>query len=237
MSNQLSGFARSIMDVYLGGIIDECVVTVEDGKAKIKAMDLTTTLFVDTVTEFDQDDCVIGVGNMDLLSKIIAITDAITGFSESHIEFKPEKSSKVRFLLFEPDLVPSFNTEWTDDIVDQELASNNYCEPFKLKASKLEQFKVWNDIFKIPSIGITVKNGALSFHCGREASHQFAVKLGNVSGLDSLSIKVLGKFILPVLNALDFELDPVLYLSEEGPVVIRTKTSTWMIQPLEQDDK
>ena len=62
---------ESLEGVHLGGIVEDCVIRIKDSVAYIKAMDMTSSVYIQTECPFDNPDDIIGIGNLALLIKYL----------------------------------------------------------------------------------------------------------------------------------------------------------------------
>ena len=53
-----------------------------------------------------------------------------------------------------------------------------------------------------------------------------------MKGAEPCSIKVYGKHLTPILNAIDHNASPVLHLIKDDSIIITTKKASWMLQPI-----
>lgn len=229
----INDFARALNDVYLGNIIDECVVTFEDGKAYIKAMDLTSSLFVQTSADIEHDDGQVGIADLTLFVKylnMIKDIDVTIKQDDNKFIIKPTKGAIVRYLLAEVDLIPSYKEEWPDDLFEDEIT--NYGKSMTLKQENVSEFVSIMNLFNPNSVYFKVdKKGKVTLHGGQETENQFDVYLGKIKGVDHCSIKVYGKLLTPILNAVDYGADPQLYLCNGAPIIVMTEKTNWMLNP------
>ncbi len=229
----VNDLARALSDVHLNNLIEECVVTFDDGKAYIKAMDLTSSLFVQTSAEIDHEDGQCGIANLALFGKylnLIKDIDVTIKQKENILTVKPAKGSTVKYLLAEVDLIPSYNDEWDDNILEEEL--EKFTGKMSLTQESVSDFLQVMGLFAPNSVYFEVsKKGLVTLHGGRETEHQFEVKLGKIKDVDPCTVKVYGKHLTPILSALDFKDDTELFLTEGEAIIISTTQTSWMLQP------
>ena len=233
----INDFARALNDVYLGNIIDECVVTFEDGKAYITAMDLTSSLLVQTSADIEHDDGQVGIANLTLFVRylnMIKDIDVTLKQQDNKFIIKPKSGGTVRYLLAEVDLIPSYKEEWPDDMFEEEL--KEYAKSMTLKQDSVSEFLSIMNLFNPNSVYFEVdKKGKVTLHGGQETENQFDVSLGKIKGVDPCSVKVYGKLLAPILSAVDYGADPQLFLLQGSPVIVTTEKTNLMLNPTEDE--
>jgi len=235
--SSINELERAIRDVNLGDIIEECVITFEDDEAVIQAMDLTSSLYVETTASAEFEDGQIGIGSLALFGKYLGFlkgSEVDIQQKENRLIVKPDTGTIVKYLLAEVDLIPSFNEEWGNDILTKEL--ENYGKSMKLQKSSVDSCLKYFGLFTPNSMYFEVdKKGLVTLHGGKETDHIFIVDLGKIKGVDPCVVKVYGKHLTPVLSAIDYSSHPKLYLKEDEAVIIATDISSWMLQPISNE--
>ncbi len=235
--SSINGLAKALNDVHLGGLIDDCVVTFEDDKAYIRAMDLTSSLFVETSAEVEHEEGQIGISNLSLFVKYlntIKDLDVTIKHKENRMSIKPKDGGTVNYMLSEVDLIPSFDDEWEDTMFEDEIALHG--NPMALKQVRVSDFLSIIGLFQPNSIYFKVsEKGIVSVHGGAETEHQFDVTLGRVKEPTACEVKVYGKHLTPILAGLNYEEEPQLYLTEGESIVISTTSSNWILEPISSD--
>lgn len=232
----VNDLARALDNVLLGNLIEECVITFEDDKAYIKAMDLTSSLYIQTVADIEHDDIQIGVGSLPLFVKylhMISDVDVTIKHKDTRMMIKPKTGGVVNYKLAQVDLIPTFDSDWGDLI---EEALEEYDSSTKLKQVPISEFLSIMGLFTPNSVYFEVDSkGKVILHGGKETSHMFEVELGKIKGVDPCSLKVYGKHLTPVLSSIDYNEEPRLYLKQDDAVIISTNKSSWILQLIKDE--
>jgi len=241
----VNDLSRVLDNVFLGGIIDECVIKVEDDKAIIQAMDLTDSVYVQTEADLDFEDCKLGLADLTRFTKYLSSikdVDVTLTLKDVRLTLKPKGGGRVSYLLSEADLIPSYDYEWEEegagDLVKDELT--NFDKPMLLKEDTINEFLSLMRLFGTNSVHLKVDSkGTVYIHAGPETGHQFDVKIGKIKNVDSCEIKMYGDNIVAVLSVLDYTENPKMYISaeEDSPIVITTTSTGWVLRPMEQMDQ
>lgn len=220
--------------VCLNGTINECVLTFKDGVCSCKAMDLTSTIFVATSAKVALDDTTLAFGNMATFIKYIkSITgiDADVTQVDNRLTIKPKGGGTLKFLLAEPDFIPTYDAEW--ESFDRVAAiMGDYNSEMVLTNESISEFSSLMRLFSTKSVTIHVsKKGLVTITGGNENEHQFTVTLGK-SAFEQCDIELTSGILLAVLSVLDYTENPVIMLAKDKPIIISCNESTWVINPL-----
>ena len=240
MSN-VSDLVQALESVYLGGIIEDCVITVKDNTAHIKAMDMTSSVYAQVSSPFEYKDDVIGLGNLSLLIKYLkSYTSSKMSFlrNDNVLTVKPENGGTLKYLLSQVDLVPTYNSEWedSDDPIKAAVASQT-CK-LELKEESVKEFLKLMGLFKPNGVTITVsKRGRVSIQGGNTTEHQFTVIIGDADPQEEpISVKLYGNNINAVFSVLSFA-KPVYMYMVGGEVLIQADGFAWVLRPLSADSE
>lgn len=239
--SDLNALARSVNSVFLNNVIEGCVINIGKNSALIKAIDSSASVFVHTKAPLEeQDPCVIGIHDLRVFNKYINSVkgiDATLNIKDNRLKIKTARGSSVQYLLAEPDLVPSYNDEWPDSILEDELA--NFGKGVKLQKADIDEFLQLISVFNSNSVEFVVsKKGAVSVQGGNETQHQISVPLGKIKGVGASTVKVYTEFLVSIFNAMNFDEEPTLYIREQEqgeivPIIVGTTSTHWVIQPIE----
>jgi len=231
---------QSLESVFLGGIIGECVVTIKNNNAHIKAMDMTSSVYAQTDAPFEHADDTIGFGDVSLLVKYLkSYASANMDFvrNDNVMTIKPENGGVLKYLLSQVDLVPTYNGEWEESGVDPiamavEAAS---CKAV-IKEESVKEFLKLMSLFKPNGVTVTLsKRGKVTLHGGNTTQHQFNVVIGeSAEAVEPAQIKLYGNNITAVLTAVDFT-DPVNMYFVNGEIAIVTENAAWVLRPLSSE--
>jgi len=232
--------------VNLGGIINECVLNVDNGIGKICAVDITNSLIViiETRVMSKKTECKLGLGNIDLLIKFLnALNDDSLEFEvkESRLEINnPNKSRKLNYLLSQPDLV-STNLDSKDDpkkkILKMAELTTNLTDTF------IKDFLTYLGIVDDKTIKLKFDgdNEQLVFLCGKSHEHQFELLLNHdidSDGEEDFEVSINGEHFARVLTAIDFDEDepPILNFAKDVPVVIENDNAFWALSAITDEE-
>ena len=229
----VNDLARALNDVFLDNVIEECVLTFEDDTVSIKAMDLTSSLFVQTTAKLEHEEGQCGIGNLSIFVKLLTLLKDIEVSikqKENVLTIKPENGALVKYLLAEVDLIPSYSDEWDDNILENEL--EKYESSLVLKQESVSDFLAMMRLFTPNSVHFKInQKGVVTLHGGSDIEHKFEVKLGKYEDAEPCTVKVYGKHLSPILSAIDFSKNPKLYLQKGESIIITTDVTSWMVQP------
>ncbi len=230
----VTGFTHALENVYLGGIIKECVIEFDGNVAYISAMDSSSSLFVQASAEIEHEDDTIGIDDLVLFMKymnMIKETDVTFTHTENRLVIKPKGRGTVKYMLGQVDLIPSFDPDWEQDEIAKE--TKKYSDSMELQQDKVKEMIDDIGIFTPNSVVFEIDNkGKLVVHGGPDTSHKFNCPLGKIKGAESYSVKVFSEHLVAVLSAVDFSAKPELFLKEEEALIISTKEASWVLQPV-----
>lgn len=228
-------FVQSLNDVYLGGIIGECVIEVEGGTSVVRAMDMTNSVFVESKAQVDMPDCQIGIADIGLFTKYLSslgAADVQFSIDDDYVlKIRPKGGSTVKYVLSEPEHVPSFDESWDSSTIKDELALYSVSMP--LTEQPVQEFLNLMGMFSPNSVSFHVtKSGRVSLHGGMETEHNFNTSIGTMKNCGPFDIQVYGKNIKQVLSRVDYGANPQLMMDPEEAVVVHSDCTTWIIQPV-----
>lgn len=238
----VSTLVKFLENIHLGGAMPECLVTFEGGKVKSAAMDISNSLFAFSSTDFDFEDCTIGIGNLALFIKYLKsrINDTII-FSRkgTRLTIKRKGGGTVSYLLSQPELISTYQEDWEEhDPYEDAIKTfkEEYDASIALNEEAMTEFLNMLAMFNPNQVTFEVlKKGKLVLKGGREIEHQFQVDLGKVK-LDPCKISVNTEYLKPVLSAIDYTEKPKLYITDGMAIGIKTSSSIWMVLPVRNDE-
>lgn len=240
MSN-LKQLAAACSNVFLGGITEECVIHFDGEHARIKAMDLTSSLYSETIAEIEFQEAVLGIASLPTLVKYlntIKDIDVNLVLQDEVLIFKPSIGATIRYSLSEYDLIPTYNEEWAevDSLVDDTIESEEYTAKLVLKQGAVSDFLSANQLFTSNSADFTVdKRGKISVSGVSDAKHKFTAQLGKIEGLEAFNCTIYGKHLANVLNAIDYNQNPVMHIKEDSDIIITTDIAKWILRPISNE--
>lgn len=234
MESNVTGLSRALTSTFLGGIMGECVIKVEDGKANIACMNKSASVFVQASADLTVEDCEFGIGKLSLFLKYInSIKERPVDVKhvDNKLIFKPSVGGTLRYTLTEVDFIPTYDEEWDDDLVQQEL--ENFEGALSLQSDLISELSQKTAMFEPNSLRFTVDaKGNVTASGGSESDHNFDLLLGKAKGTPQCSVEVLSKNILAVFSCLEYEVAPQMHLSGEDGIIITNESSSWILQPI-----
>ncbi len=237
--------AKMLSDVSLNKIITECVINVKDAVATVYAIDLTSTVFVQTnVPLKDMEDCQLGIGDLDLFVKYmnsLSTSNLTLSVKNNRLVVVPTEGASVRYVLSDQDLIVTFDENFVEqgDVIQAEFDEYDYFDGMALTQKAVDSLLTPVNLFAPNSIIFKVsKKGKVTAHSGKETEHQIDVAMGSTGKGDGCNVKVYTKHMTSVLNAINFEENPHIFFSadEESSIVIQTDSSSWILQPIEETE-
>lgn len=249
MSNENTALARLLKRVYLGGVIDECVMESVDGHLRVEAMDLTGQLFLSCGEEsslLDEGEKW-GLGDLPALCGFFekAEEGAITlKRKDNRVHFKFGKGTdhqgSMRYLLSEIEVIPTAVDD--PDALDELESSCEY--EAELTERACEDFLMFMALLKVKGVRLYADKKKVYFDGGHEAEHQFETPIGPYEPVTKkgkmpsspFSILVSGDHLRAVIQAVDFDSDeyvPVIRFAPDRPIVVRQDdTNVWVVAPI-----
>lgn len=233
---------RLLKRVYLGGLIDECVLNEgKEGVNTIQAIDLTNSLILTVAgkTNF-KGFGKLGLSDLGTICKYLETADEETEMEvdENRLIFR-SKSGTFKYLLSEPDLIPTS--------LDDKDALNNLIENCTHEVIMKEEFQKnfmqSMALTKTNSVTVVVGENAI-LSGGLESEHQFSVKIGKPKIIKKdkdredkkFRIPIYGSHLIAVLNALDWSVEenlPVMMIKPNKPIIIKQNKDSWALTIVE----
>jgi len=222
--------------VHLGGAIGDCVLEIyKDGRAGVKAIDLTNSIFlfcyIKKAISGMRKRVDVGIGNLQLLQKYFqSIDDGAISFEisdeENRIIFRREKKkSHFDYLLKDSDLISTkFDSEdknYLDKLLDGAVYSVGLSETQRdLFVSLCNTLSM----AETKQVRVHTEDGCVKLVGGIETGHMFEIDLGKPKqkvkkGVDSIYYV---DHLHKVLGAVDFGdgVDVKLHFGPESPLVV-----------------
>lgn len=236
--SSLGALSVLLENVWLNNTINECVLFIADGKVTCKAMDLTGSIYVETSIASDIPDNTLALGNLGTFIKYLKVytgIDATISRNDNRLTIKPKGGATLKFLLSDPDLIPTYDADWeNEDRVaavlenfESELILTN--ESISEVVQLMKMFGTKNAVFNVSAKGLVTVTG------GNDSEHQFTGTLGK-STFKPCSIEIAASNLLSVLSVLDYTENPVIKLAADNPIVISCQGSTWVLNGIESQD-
>jgi hypothetical protein len=216
---------RLLNKVYVNGLINDCLLNVSDGVASVEAIDLSNSVFLSVSEDIKAEtDFQVGLINIATLCRFL---EDSSGDLEAEVKgnwfhVKDAKLGKMKFLLTEPDKVPTAVTETGS----AEKLIEMYKDKNKVSVSKeaLERFLYYQGLLKPSSVVFKVKNGVVRMKNNEIEPQQFDFQFGKLPG--EFQVEVYASHFLGVLKSSDTA-TMSFYLAEGKPVLIKDGDNCW----------
>jgi hypothetical protein len=234
--------ANMLRQVHLGGIIDECLLDINNGKGLIEAVDITNALIVVTKGKIMDKGAEeqLGLGNLELLIKFLnTIEDDELAIDISNLYFTLKREDgrrKLEYLLTQPDLIATKVHEEDDDGDSYKKMKSLIENSADLTSTFIKDYLNYINMLKTKDTTISFDGDELTFICGGTDDHRFELTLsseveGEEEGYDN---KVNGEHLARILSIIDFDEDdpPQIHMAEEKPVLVEDGNALWALLPL-----
>lgn len=239
-----------LKQIHLGGLIDECILEIKDGKARVEAVDITNSLIIIcNKTIMGKDISVdLGLGNISILIKFLSTIDndkLIFKHSDSGFELKKTNGRrKLEYLLTNPELIATqlqADEEKKKDPLKKMRRMMG--QSIELTQSFIKDFLSYINLLKTKDVSIEFDGDEeITFICGGKNDHNFELILSTEveaeEDEDAFSIKVNGEYLANIFTTINFDEDspPVLSLAEDKLVMVENDSATWALVPLTATD-
>jgi len=238
-------FKNLVESVYLSGIIDACVLEVNNCTGTIQSIDKLNCLFVSNNTKITDDDKFkLKIGFSDLSSLYKILNNLKEGQEIKYNISKDTKwlninikgKGKLRLLLVEPD---ELSTAVEGDDIVTKLMENVTIE-VEITDDVKQKILYFLNMFKDKIINFVVDNKELYVQSHGndgfiEGSHHFKVSLGEVESED-VTIEINGTYFLTVLSYLNEKATSKIHIGDGVPVIIDSKVDDdnyiWAFSPI-----
>lgn len=238
-----------LRQIHLGGLLEECMLTIKKGRAKIEAVDITNSLIVICNQSIASKDITVdlGLGNLELLIKFLSAVDDDKLFfkykdGSSKFELtRKDKRRKLNYLLTQTELIATQLQVDEDEKRDEDpydKMKNMMEYTVELSPSFMKDFLTYIGLLKTKDVSLEFNGDEeLVFVCGGTNDHKFELVLNSsVDGEedDPFSIKINGEHIARIFNAVNFDEDnpPTLSFAEDKLVLIEDGNTAWALVPL-----
>lgn len=250
-------FLRFLEGVYLGGILNECLIEVKKGKARVEAIDITNSIIVAGTKKIlsGNINAQFGIGNVELLIKFFSsVQDESLSFKQkgNYLLFTVRgKSShkKLEYLLTQNDLIATR----LDLLKDKKKDNTKHKNPIGQIANSLEYSVELSASFikdhcsymgmsssknQVKNEFITIsfdEDGQIEFIYGEKNDHMLRLGLDSeIDEGDDFEIKVNGEHLSKIFMAIEYSQEdpPTISFSEKKPIVIQSGNMGWAIVPI-----
>ena len=251
-------FLNTLKRVYLGGIIEECVLEINKGKCLIEAVDMTNHLIVlieKSIMSKDVDKTNLGIGNMDILIKFLAtIEDDKLAFRKRRNKIFMQRGDRKRsleYLLTDEELISTRLNIGDGGKKEKENTKKKIAEMMdysvELTQSFIKDFLSYIGFLKTKSVMIKYnsKKDQVLFTCGSINDHRFRLILDSSvetsESDDIFGIKVNGDYLSRILSVMNFsggeDEPPTLSFAKEKPIMIEYEGAVWALLPLDLEEE
>lgn len=249
------GLLRLLRHCHLGGVLEEFVLNVENGKGTVEAVDMTNSLIVISRQRVmgKGTDATLGLGNIDLLIRFLssmeeekALAMKITANKLSITRGKGMR--RLDYLLTQADLVG------TRLILDDDEDENPYDKfndmmqyEVKLREDFIKDFLSYIGILATKDVVLKYDGGMrfqVTFICGGAEDHQAKLVLQNeAEGGDDeeeeFELQLNGEHFARILSVIEYDdkKPPTLKFAEGKPMMIIVKDTSWALMPITKEEE
>lgn len=244
-------FKRMLRQIWLQGILNECVVEVKKGKATVEAVDITNSLIVLTTGSVMSKDSklTLGLGNLELLINFLSnMEDKQLSFKKesNHLSIKRKDGRrKLDYLTTEPDLIATRLIEEDNDAEPYDTFSKMTEFEAILSPTFIKDFLTYVGLLKTKDATLIFDGEEeLKFILGDPDEHQFEVTLGNEvegeaeeSDEDGFKVMINGEHLSHVFKIIDYDEEdpPKIKFAEDVPIMIEVDNTAWALLPIVEE--
>jgi hypothetical protein len=242
-TKQLSDLLKN---VYLGGIIPECIININKKSFKIEAVDPTNTLiFIDSsiILKEKEKENQIGIPNINLLNKFLStIEDKKLLFKledNNLILTRKDKRRKLKLVLSSPETITTALLKDDEDEDTKQIMLDMQDYKIDLPKDFISDFLTYIGLSESKDVSMTYDK-KLIVTIGSNISHQFTIEVDkeHVSKMKkkdkTIDLKINGDFLARVFSVIGSS--AFLYIANEKPIVIQEGTTMWAIAPLVEEE-
>lgn len=234
-----------LKQVHLGGIINECVMELEKGKATIEAVDITATIvFISTAAIGSKRlSGELGLGNLELFIKFLSTIKepklAVQISENRMMVTRKDKRRSLDYLLSQPALIPTRLRMNEEDQSDPAEAFSNMVETrAELNDGFTKDFGSYIATLKTKIVTVEVGESDVVFILGPKSEHQFRLSLPLAEeNEEEFSLRVNGESLAKILSILEFgeEDEPItIGFGDDKPIIIESEGALWAVSPSEE---
>lgn len=239
-----------LRQIHLGGLLEECVLEIKDGVARVEAVDITNSLIIICQkTIMNKNISVdLGLGNIGILLKFLSTMDndkLVFKHSDTGFELKKTNGRrKLDYLLTNPELIATQLQADEEKKKDPLKKMHNMMgQKIELTQSFIKDFLSYINLLKTKDVSIEFDGDEeVAFICGGKNDHNFELILSTEAESedeeDAFCIKVNGEYLANIFTTISFDEDdpPMLSLAEDKLVMIENDSATWALVPLTVTD-
>ena len=249
------GLLRLLRHCHLGGVLEEFVLNVEDGKGTVEAVDMTNSLIVISRQRVmgKGTDATLGLGNIDLLIRFLssmeeekALAMKITANKLSITRGKGTR--QLKYLLTQADLIG------TRLVLDEDEEENPYDKfdsmmqyAVTLGEDFIKDFLSYIGILATKDVVLKYDGGMrfqVTFVCGGAEDHQAELVLqseveGGEDEDEEFELQLNGEHLARIFNVIEYDEaePPILKFAEDKPMMINIDNTTWALMPITKEEE
>jgi len=232
--------ANLLAKVYLGGLVNECLLEIEKGTAIVCALDDARAVYIYAEDEIEADDLKIGLSNLGTILKLFSRGGQIEyTIQDRYLNLLLPNKEKVKLLTIEPDQVHSVPR--TKINIDKMIANSDVAS-FTCTGSVLEKLCEYRGLLVVKTISLWTRGGYAHMGSSSTRERQFTVpRIAELDGGwegDNIG-EFYGDHLELVLKAALAAKDEVkVYLGASGvPLVVTQGKSWWMLVSFGEPNK
>lgn len=238
-SFNVAGLNSLLKKVHLGGVIEECLLTIKKGIGTIEAIDPTNCVFVSVTEKIcdKSENSDLGIIEMATMIKLLdSIQEDEVGFkvASEQIVFNIKGRGKAKFTLAQPKLISTA-------VGDVDISGIKKGSPHEIEITKkhVDDFSYFMGLFSSGTTIIESKKNKVTIGSGEQDEKSFEISFGKGKGIPDFQVSVYGELLKSVLNELDWDEEaeiPTLNMGEGSPVFIQQGDVSWALTPEEEEE-
>jgi len=235
-------FKNFLSSVYLGDIIEECVlVEGVNGLNSIQAVDLTNSVFLNvSIQTALKGFKAVGLGDLSVLCKYLSSVgenEILIGVEENRMILKCGGTS-FKVLLAQPDLIPTAVPE--EGLVEKFLEATSYKIP--ITADVVRKFAQFMSLLNPGSVDLVFSKAKMEVFLNSTlmTEHQFEILVGKATcsekEINDFSSRIYAKNLGRVFDQLNFstgdKAEATMHFAEGSPVIIKQDTFVWALSTI-----
>jgi len=239
-----SNLLSLLKQTHLGGIINECVLTVNKGKGLIEAIDITNTVVFIAKGNIGSRRFKgeYGLGNLDMIIKFLStMQDSKLNVKTTEnrlVLARKDARRRLDYLLSQPQLIA---TRLRMDDNDEDIKAkflDAIEHTAELDERFVKDFGSYMATLKTKIVTIRVDGDDVWFDLGPKSEHQFKLSLELEEPSDDVfQLKVNGEYLARIFSAIEFddeEPTTINFGDEDAPIVITSVLGMWAVSPSEE---
>lgn len=236
-------FLDILRRIHLGGLIEGCVLEISNMRVSSMAVDPTNTIFLTAgkMLKGIGFDSIIGIGNLDLLIKFLAVAKdeeiTLNIVDERRLIVDRGSRGQLDFLLTETDLIPT-RFDPGEEGLQKLLESGIY--KVVLTDEIRQDYLQYFSIIGSKELTLIHNKGKVLFSGGSSAEHQFHLPVGAIEGSKAgnkakFKMQFYGDYLAAIMKVIEFETATkvAMYFDEGKPlIVMQDNSNIWALLPV-----